>query len=55
MYEALGDLSLDLLRAFEAAARHRSFTAASVELGALRNRRSVSRSNGWKSNSYAAV
>ncbi|WP_085606361.1 MULTISPECIES: LysR family transcriptional regulator [unclassified Pseudomonas] len=33
MYEALGDLSLDLLRAFEAAARHRSFTAAAVELG----------------------
>ncbi|KJZ36691.1 choline sulfate utilization transcriptional regulator [Pseudomonas fluorescens] len=33
MYDALGDLSLDLLRAFEAAARHRSFTAAAVELG----------------------
>ena len=33
MYEALGGLSLDLLRAFEAAARHRSFTAAAVELG----------------------
>ncbi|WGO93551.1 LysR family transcriptional regulator [Pseudomonas viciae] len=33
MYEALGDLSLDLFRAFEAAARHRSFTAAAVELG----------------------
>lgn len=33
MYEALGNLSLDLLRAFEAAARHRSFTAAAVELG----------------------
>ena len=33
MYEALGDLSLDLLRAFEAAARHRSFTAAATELG----------------------
>ena len=33
MYEALGDLSLDLLRAFEAAARHRSFTAAAMELG----------------------
>jgi putative choline sulfate-utilization transcription factor len=33
MYEALGDVSLDLLRAFEAAARHRSFTAAAVELG----------------------
>lgn len=33
MYEALGDLSLDLLRAFEAAARQRSFTAAAVELG----------------------
>ena len=33
MYEALGDLSLDLLRAFEAAARHHSFTAAAVELG----------------------
>ena len=29
----LGDLSLDLLRAFDAAARHRSFTAAAVELG----------------------
>ena len=34
MYEALGDVSLDLLRAFEAAARHRSFTAAAMELGA---------------------
>ncbi|MHC8303506.1 choline sulfate utilization transcriptional regulator [Pseudomonas sp. PB3P13] len=33
MYEALGDLSLDLLRAFEAAARQRSFTAAARELG----------------------
>jgi putative choline sulfate-utilization transcription factor len=33
MYDALGNLSLDLLRAFEAAARHRSFTAAAVELG----------------------
>ncbi|KAF1031005.1 MAG: Glycine cleavage system transcriptional activator [Pseudomonas sp.] len=33
MYEALGNLSLDLLRAFESAARHRSFTAAAVELG----------------------
>lgn len=33
MYEALGNLSLDLLRAFEAAARQRSFTAAAVELG----------------------
>ena len=33
MYEALGNLSLDLLRAFEAAARHRSFTAAAMELG----------------------
>ena len=33
MYDALGDLSLDLLRAFEAAARLRSFTAAAVELG----------------------
>ncbi|MGE8412635.1 MAG: choline sulfate utilization transcriptional regulator [Pseudomonas sp.] len=33
MYEALGDLSLDLLRVFEAAARQRSFTAAAVELG----------------------
>jgi putative choline sulfate-utilization transcription factor len=33
MYENLGDLSLDLLRAFEAAARLRSFTAAAVELG----------------------
>jgi putative choline sulfate-utilization transcription factor len=33
MYEALGDLSLDLLRAFEAAARQRSFTSAAVELG----------------------
>jgi putative choline sulfate-utilization transcription factor len=33
MYESLGDLSLDLLRAFEAAARHRSFTAAAMELG----------------------
>jgi putative choline sulfate-utilization transcription factor len=33
MYDALGDLSLDLLRAFEAAARQRSFTAAANELG----------------------
>jgi len=33
MYESLGDLSLDLFRAFEAAARQRSFTAAAVELG----------------------
>ena len=33
MYEALGSLSLDLLRAFEAAARQQSFTAAAVELG----------------------
>ncbi|NMX89593.1 MULTISPECIES: LysR family transcriptional regulator [unclassified Pseudomonas] len=33
MYGALGNLSLDLLRAFEAAARHRSFTAAAMELG----------------------
>lgn len=33
MYEALGDLSLDLLRVFETAARLRSFTAAAVELG----------------------
>lgn len=33
MYYNLGDTSLDLLRAFEAAARLRSFTAAAVELG----------------------
>jgi putative choline sulfate-utilization transcription factor len=33
MFEALGDMSLDLLRAFEAAARSRSFTAAAIELG----------------------
>ncbi|MCD5983273.1 MULTISPECIES: choline sulfate utilization transcriptional regulator [Pseudomonas] len=33
MYELLGDLSLDLLRSFEAAARLRSFTAAAIELG----------------------
>ena len=33
MYDALGNLSLDLLRAFESAARQRSFTAAAVELG----------------------
>lgn len=33
MYEALGQLSLDLLRAFESAARLRSFTAAASELG----------------------
>ena len=33
MFEALGDMSLDLLRGFEAAARLRSFTAAASELG----------------------
>lgn len=33
MFEALGEMSLDLLRVFEAAARLRSFTAAAVELG----------------------
>lgn len=33
MFETLGDMSLDLLRAFEAAARLRSFTAAAIELG----------------------
>ncbi|QBQ08252.1 MULTISPECIES: LysR family transcriptional regulator [unclassified Pseudomonas] len=33
MYESLGHLSLDLLRAFESAARQRSFTAAAMELG----------------------
>ncbi|WP_122456196.1 choline sulfate utilization transcriptional regulator [Pseudomonas viridiflava] len=33
MYQLLGDLSLDLLRSFEAAARLRSFTAAAFELG----------------------
>lgn len=33
MFEALGNMSLDLLRGFEAAARLRSFTAAAVELG----------------------
>lgn len=33
MFDALGSLSLDLLRVFEAAARQRSFTAAAVELG----------------------
>jgi len=33
MFDALGDMSLDLLRAFEAAARLRSFTAAAIELG----------------------
>ncbi|MGE8067320.1 choline sulfate utilization transcriptional regulator [Pseudomonas sp. NPDC089569] len=33
MYDALGDLSLDLLRVFESAARQHSFTAAAVELG----------------------
>ncbi|MGY2291974.1 choline sulfate utilization transcriptional regulator [Pseudomonas sp. SDO528_S397] len=33
MYESLGGLSLDPLRAFESAARHRSFTAAAVEMG----------------------
>ncbi len=32
MYDALGDLSLDLLRAFKVAARQRSSTAAAVEL-----------------------
>jgi len=33
MFESLADLSLDLLRAFECAARHRSFTVAAAELG----------------------
>jgi putative choline sulfate-utilization transcription factor len=33
MFEAFGDMSLDLLRGFEAAARLRSFTAAAIELG----------------------
>ncbi len=33
MYDALGNLSLDLFRAFEAAARQQSFTAAAIELG----------------------
>ncbi|MFS2156298.1 LysR family transcriptional regulator [Pseudomonas sp. Pseusp122] len=33
MFESLGEMSLDLLRAFEAAARLRSFTAAAIELG----------------------
>ena len=33
MFESLGDMSLDLLRAFEAAARLLSFTAAAIELG----------------------
>lgn len=33
MYDQLGNISLELLRAFESAARHRSFTAAAVELG----------------------
>ncbi|MFF7707242.1 choline sulfate utilization transcriptional regulator [Pseudomonas sp. NPDC007930] len=33
MFDSLGAVSLDTLRAFEAAARHRSFTAAAVELG----------------------
>ncbi|MCD5992013.1 LysR family transcriptional regulator [Pseudomonas sp. CDFA 602] len=33
MFEALGDISLDLLRSFEAAARLRSFTAAASEVG----------------------
>lgn len=33
MFTSLGELSLDLLRAFEAAARLRSFTAAAAELG----------------------
>ncbi len=33
MYESLGHLSLDLLCAFESAARQRSFTAAAMELG----------------------
>ena len=33
MFESLGQMSLDLLRAFETAARLRSFTAAAIELG----------------------
>jgi len=33
MFDVLGDMSLDLLRGFEAAARLRSFTAAAIELG----------------------
>ncbi|PBQ20433.1 LysR family transcriptional regulator [Pseudomonas congelans] len=33
MFESFGDASLDLLRAFEVAARLRSFTAAALELG----------------------
>ncbi|EGH22883.1 LysR family transcriptional regulator, partial [Pseudomonas amygdali pv. mori str. 301020] len=33
MFEVFGDMSLDLLRAFEVAARLRSFTAAAIELG----------------------
>ncbi|WP_339479757.1 MULTISPECIES: choline sulfate utilization transcriptional regulator [unclassified Pseudomonas] len=33
MYDALGNLSLELFRAFEAAARQHSFTAAAIELG----------------------
>lgn len=33
MFEALGGISLDVLRVFEVAARQRSFTAAAVELG----------------------
>ncbi|ALQ00630.1 LysR family transcriptional regulator [Pseudomonas brassicacearum] len=33
MYDALGNLSLELFRAFEAAARQQSFTAAAIELG----------------------
>jgi putative choline sulfate-utilization transcription factor len=33
MFTSLGEVSLDLLRAFEAAARLRSFTAAAAELG----------------------
>ncbi|KPY61624.1 choline sulfate utilization transcriptional regulator [Pseudomonas syringae] len=33
MFESIGDVSLDLLRAFEVAARLRSFTAAALELG----------------------
>lgn len=33
MFESFGDVSLDLLRAFEVAARLRSFTAAALELG----------------------
>ncbi|RML88394.1 Transcriptional regulator, LysR family, partial [Pseudomonas syringae pv. maculicola] len=35
MFEAFGDMSLDLLRAFEVAARLRSFTAAAIELGTI--------------------